>query len=276
MMFEQWLRPSSSDKLVLDDVLERLKRQPEIDAILLAGTTGKETLKPYSDYDLLIVLNEMVEPPSLIITTIEGKLAELYFWNAVAIDEKIENPQTVEANSLAGAFLSMVTKGKIVYDASSRLEDLRKIAPQTHIKDILDHQIYAAWYSVTYNHAQNLRYFSSQDWLYWMALQCRLLYCISNCLSAYFTLRGMPWRGEKEAIRYLQANDPAYLEQFQAAVTAGGIEQQFPQYVQLVEQTLPEGISVWGESYTAVQPQPHITTALIEKHADQWRQWIED
>ena len=275
MKIEEMVRPSLSDNLTLNEIIQKLTNQPEIDAILLAGTTGKNTIKPYSDYDLLIILNEMEAPPSLIITTIDGILTELYFWNASDVEQVVQNPTQVEANSLPGAFVSMVMNGKIAYDASARLEKLRTVAVQTHYAKILDHQIYAAWYSVTYNHAQNLRYFESKDPLYWVALQCRLLYCISNCLSAYFTLRSLPWRGEKEAIRYLQTNEPAYLEQFKVTITAGDIERQFPLYVQLVEQTLPKGMSVWGAGTTAVQAQPHITPERINQHLDQWERWVQ-
>lgn len=186
---------STTANLSLEEVLARLCQQEAIDAILLAGTTGKDTLKPYSDYDLLIVLNGMSDPPSLIITTIDGYLTELYFIQAGTIDEMVQSPQSVSANSLYGAFVSMVTNGEIVHDASGRLATLREVAPQTHYATISDAQLYEAWYSVTYNHAQNVRYFRSNDPLYWDALQCRLLYCISNCLTAYFTLRGLPWLG---------------------------------------------------------------------------------
>ena len=269
------LIPSSvTDELSLDEVLARLRAQPEIDGILLAGTTGKTTLKPYSDYDLLIVLNEMAEPPSLIVTGIDGYLAELYFWRAAAIDEILEAPEQVEANSLHGAFVSMTARGEIVHDASGRLTRLREVAPHTFIESIQDHQRYDAWYSLTYNHAQNLRYFKSQDPLYLEALQCRLLYSISNCLSAYFSLRGLPWRGEKEAIRYLRAHDLVYWAQFLTTVSAGGIQRRFPEYVRLIELTLPAGLPLWPESYIVVQPTPGLTADLIARQTGRWRRWV--
>ena len=87
MELNELMQPSVSDDLSLDEVLARLQQRPEIDAILLAGTTGKATFKPYSDYDLLLILNEMPEPPSLIVTGIGGVLAELYFLQAQRLDE---------------------------------------------------------------------------------------------------------------------------------------------------------------------------------------------
>ena len=266
--------PSSTQYHSLDEVVTRLQQQPEVDAILLAGTTGQADLKPYSDYDLLIVLNEMPTTPSLIITVIDDYLTELYFIKASTLDEMIADPHTVEANTLIGAFTSMVMKGEIIYDESGRLAKLRDIAPQTHFADILDLQVYDSWYSVTYNHAQNLRYYHSQNDLYLDALQCRLLYCISNCLTAYFTLRKLPWRGEKEAIRYLRQHDPAYLELFQSCITAGDIHQQFPKYETLVERTLPDGMSIWGDSYTVVQPHSNLTEESIRQQLDLWEDWV--
>ncbi|WP_420643547.1 hypothetical protein [Candidatus Leptofilum sp.] len=274
MNIAELIRPSVTAELSLDELVERLRQQADIDAILLAGTTGQETLKPYSDYDLLIVLNELPQPPSLIITTIDGVLTELYFLTAAAADEMLANPQTIEANTLHGAFVSMITKGKIVHDATGRLAKLRHIAPKTRFDNILEHQIYGAWYSVTYNHAQNLRYFHSGDSLYWEALQCRLLYCISNCLSAYFTLRKLPWRGEKEAIRYLRAHDPDFLALFQTTITAGGLEQQFPKYEQLVGQCVPDGMPQWPASYTVVQPQAGLTSERINQLVKLWQEWV--
>ncbi|MEO1288144.1 MAG: hypothetical protein AAFV93_10280 [Chloroflexota bacterium] len=265
-----------TQQLPLEEVITRLQQQDEIDGILLAGTTGKETLKPYSDYDLIIVLNDMPITPSLIITTIEGYLAELYFLKASTLDEMLANPTTVEANSLLGAFTSMTVRGEIVYDASGKLTQLRTIADDTHYADILDHQVYSSWYSVTYNHAQNLRYYHSQDPLYLDALQCRLLYCVSNALSAYFTLRRLPWRGEKEAIRYLRENDPSYWDVFQACVNASGIHQQFERYTTLIEATLPDSMSIWGDDYTVIQPHAHLTEESINQHQVIWKQWMNE
>lgn len=276
MNFDQLVAPSSTQNLSLDIVVKRLQQRPEIDAILFAGTTGKASIKPYSDYDLLIVLNKVPTTPSLIITVIDQYITELYFIKAATLDEMIAQPQTVEANSLLGAFTSMVMKGEIIYDASERLAQLRNIAPETHYEDILDHQVYSSWYSVTYNHAQNLRYYHSQDPLYLDALQCRMLYCISNCLSAYFTLRRLPWRGEKEAIRYLRQNDTDYLALFQSCVTAGDIHQQFARYEQLVEHTLPDGITIWADSYTVVQPHQNLTEDSIREQLNLWETWIDE
>ncbi|MEM9777386.1 MAG: hypothetical protein AAF902_22600 [Chloroflexota bacterium] len=274
MKLKNLLKPSLTDPMSLQEVVAKLQAQEDIDAILFAGSTGKETLKSYSDYDLLIILNEMASPPSLLITTIDGILSELYFLQASAADDILQHPRKVEANTLHGAFVSMIARGKIAYDASGRLKRLRTAAPQTQIDQVLDHQIYSAWYSVTYNHAQNLRYYHSEDQLYLTALQCRLLYCISNCLSAYFTLRGLPWRGEKDAIRYLQQNDPAYLELFQMTVSAGPVEKQFPIYEKLVEQTLVDGWPKWPSQYTVLQPHYDLSEEKIAAMHRVWNRWV--
>ena len=274
MTITNTINTSSTQNTPLDEVLKRLQAQPEVDAILLAGATGTESPKPYSDYDILVVLNEMPVTPSLIITVVDTILTEVYFIKAATMDEMIANPETVEANSLLGAFTSMVVRGEIAYDASGRLTRLREVAPQTHYDEILAHQVYSSWYSLTYNHQQNLRYYHSLDDLYLDALQCRMLYCISNCLSAYFTLRELPWRGEKEAIRYLRQHDPVYLEQFKATVSAGDIHAQFPQYEKLVDLTLPVGMSLWADSYTVVQPHADLTEASIRAHLDLWEGWV--
>ena len=39
-------------------LVERLKKSPRVDGLMLLGSTGQSTLNAFSDRDLLIVLNE--------------------------------------------------------------------------------------------------------------------------------------------------------------------------------------------------------------------------
>jgi hypothetical protein len=65
--------------LSLPDVIARLTAHPELESLLLMGSTAQDTLTPASDYDLLAVMTTLPEPLGLVHTTIDQRLAEVYF-----------------------------------------------------------------------------------------------------------------------------------------------------------------------------------------------------
>src|SRR4051812_34689529 len=79
---------TSLDEVIasLDEVIASLSARPAVDAVLTMGSTATGALHPASDYDLLVVLSEMPVPVFLAMTTIDGRMAELYFTTTQTLD----------------------------------------------------------------------------------------------------------------------------------------------------------------------------------------------
>jgi hypothetical protein len=91
---------------------------------------------------------------------------------------------------------------------------------------------------------------------------------LSEVCRAYYTVRHLPWQGEKEAIRYLQDHDPGYLALFRECIAAVDRARRLNLYEQLVVHTLAPVGKPWTPGITAVylrdtdQHPTHVDTAL--------------
>src|SRR5260370_14337556 len=93
----------------LDVVVTRLARHREVESIAILGSGAKGILNPASDYDVLVVLSEMPVPVSLVLTTIERRLAEVVFFSADTIEEWLAT-ETFYAGSYATSMFRRVQK----------------------------------------------------------------------------------------------------------------------------------------------------------------------
>jgi hypothetical protein len=77
--------------LSLRDVIARLSAQTDVESLLPMGSTGQDALRPASDYDLLAIMSNPPEPLGLVHTSIDGRLAEIYFITATALEPILES-----------------------------------------------------------------------------------------------------------------------------------------------------------------------------------------
>ncbi|HEX8906187.1 MAG TPA: hypothetical protein VF771_15165, partial [Longimicrobiaceae bacterium] len=96
--------------------------------------------------------------------------------------------------------------------------------------------IYDAWLTVGYNVAHARRYLLSVDPVAREAVDVRLLYSLMEVVGHYFTVRRVPWRGEKPALRYLMRHDPGYLDRLRRCL----VEADRQRKVELYEERLFE------------------------------------
>jgi hypothetical protein len=93
-------------------------------------------------------------------------------------------------------------------------------------------------------------------------------------LGAYFRVRGEPWEGEKQAIRYLVAHDPEYLEMFRQSLAETNRERKVQLYEQLAALTLAPLGGLWGDGATAIQfeikPDEELSPGVVETTLTFW------
>lgn len=251
------MRPVTSvahtNSMTLDVVLARLAAQDAVDGILLMGSTGSGILTPTSDYDLLLVLATPPTPLNIVNTWVDGRLTEVYCTTAAAIERIVADPAAWPDASAEGAIVNWLRTGRIAYDRAGRLErasETARAAPPPALPG--ESEIYGAWMKVGYNVAQIHRYLASDDPVSHLAVDLRLLYSLDEVIAHYFTVRRLPRRGEKAAIRYLADRDPDYLDRLRRCLAEPDRRRKVQRYEELARLTLAPAGELWAAGTTAV------------------------
>jgi hypothetical protein len=246
---------SCSNALTLDDVISRLARHLAVDGVLLVGSTGLPALTPASDYDMIVVLNEMPVPIHVALTHIDNRLTDVIFFSAAAIERILGQESLADlVDTLEGKLIRWLQAGQIAFDRAGRLGEARsKVQSGQWLRTAGDGEIYAAWFSVNYNVQQTRRMMTSPDPVYLWAVDFRLLYQLADLWGSYFRIRGLPWDGEKGAIRYFQAHDPGYLDLFRTCLAEADRSRKVQLYEQLAALTLAPVGGLWPDGATAIQ-----------------------
>jgi predicted nucleotidyltransferase len=224
--------PAVTASWSLDQVVDALRRAPEIEAVALIGSAAGG-LRPWSDLDLLVVLGDGAPPLSSLATRIDGRFADVLFFRAA----DLSRPDVRIAHWLS--------TGRVLFD---RTEVFSRVPPAPALEPNYA-QRYGTADHASYNLAHTRRMLAAGDPLYQRALDWRFLYQLLDLWQGYFRLRGLPSRGEKEDIRYLAAHDSDWLELFERCLHETDRPRRVELYAQLVAATVGE---VWSGDVTAV------------------------
>ena len=146
------------------------------------------------------------------------------------------------------------------------------------LKPIGDSDLSGPWRVVNYNLQVVRRYLLSDDPLHLMTADIRMaIYGPGDLFWNYFTIRKVFWRGEKQAIRYLQEHDPAYLSLFNRFLGESDRTAKFALYVQLAADTVAPIGALWREGDTImVVDDPEVTPAMERQALDFWEDLVRD
>jgi hypothetical protein len=242
---------SENSALSFDELLARLSERELVEGVLVMGSAGSAALTPASDYDLLVVLSKEVQPLFLVVTAVEGRMAELYFATTAQIASLGAGDPLEGYEATMAAWLR---SGRIIFDRAGLLARAQRTAQaDQRVKKAGPNERYNLWFGVNYNLRQTRRILTSDDPVYQMTVDLRLLYTLMDLFSGYFTLRGLPWQGEKQAIRHLAAHDPSYLELFQQCLAEPERTRKVKLYERLAQLTLAPVGALWPPEATAVQ-----------------------
>lgn len=230
----------------LTTVIENLKSRDEVDAVFLAGSHAAGTQNSHSDFDVVIVLTENTKKIDSIFTWIGDIFADVIFFDHSDLDFFRGRTQGFSANERnTGKFLSWLEKSDIKFDKSGTLSALKTdvasfdlIVPQREREDVCQ--------KINYNFVVNKRYFESGDVLYHEALEIRLLYSVMEVITGYFSLRNIPWRGEKAAISYLKERDRDFYGLFASYTKSAVLEEKFELYKEMTGRVFPLGFKHWS------------------------------
>lgn len=253
----------------LDDLIARLQQHATVNGILLMGSTAT-TPTPDSDYDLLLVVNELPAPVHLILTDVAARLTEVYVQTPRQIDDLIKSEQPISTHTFDGALVRWLQTGRIVFDRHERLQRAQKqlqFNPRLVPPD--ETERYSTWFRINYNVLQTRRMLHAADPWYHQAVDFRLLYSLPEVLIGYLKLRELPWQGEKWALRYIQEHDPMFFDLWQRCIAALDRTAKFALYEQMAAHALEPAGGMWPPGTTTVdfagdadaQPE-HVQVAL--------------
>jgi hypothetical protein len=243
--------------MTLDVVIARLSSHGAVDGILVMGSGGTDKMHPASDYDLYVLLARQPAPLYLVLTAIDGRLAEIYFNSVEVFDGYLAADEDSDTQGLDMTVVRWLQTGHITFDRSGRLAKGReKFSEGEWVRPADELARYQVWFSVNYNLRQTKRMLASPEPVYQTTVDLRLLYTIMEVWSAYFKLRDIPAMGEKGEIRYLAEHDPDYLAMFRACLSERDRTRKVDLYEQLAGHALAPMGGLWAPDATAVQFRP--------------------
>lgn len=244
---------SQTSELSLAEVLSRLESHDEVMGILLNGSTASGELTPTSDFDIALVFATLDVPARLITTWIDGRFAEVFCTTVVAVERIVADSTSWPADtSEEEGVLRWLRLGRIVHDPTSFLERAASIAGT--VPTALPGEIasYQAWWKINYNVVHMRRYLASSDPLSRQAASLRFLYSLMDLVSHYFTVRRIPWDGEKAAILYWESHDPGFWTRLQRTMDEPDLGRKRERYGELAQETLALVGGLWPANAMSV------------------------
>ncbi len=244
-------QPALPSDRSFEQILSHLETNPHVHGLLTIGSRPLGRAGPESDFDLVVVVDDALASLSVALTTIEGRPADLIFVTTAQLERW---PEPVGERAWAPAQLARWLRGgQIAFDRHGRLADAQRRAQALVLDEVNDaHSRYATWFGVNYNLAQTRRMWVSADPTYRLAVELRLLYSLNDVWHAYFRLRDLPQRGEKDQIRYLAEADPVFLRDFQTLLGERETDQRLTLYVSVAATALAPAGGLWPEAASAV------------------------
>lgn len=209
-----------------------------------------------------------------------GSMADLIFSTIDEIDRLVtaENME-VATYSIAGTILRWMETASIAIDRNGRLVRLQErsrsglelIPPQeADIRSRVD--------KASCNLAHTGRMLSSDGTAYLTAIDLRLLYQLSDLMADYFVVRGVPWRGEKAAVRYWRAHHREFLDLVRVCMAETDRFRKVELYGKLATMTMAPAGGLWGDGHTGLWlvDEPEMTADSVQEAMVFWETLIDD
>ena len=257
-----------------ESLVEHLKTSPRVDGLMLLGSTGQSTLNAFSDRDLLIVLDECDLKITNGAVFCDDVLVDLVFTTRQQVEDLIAaEPGLLSLSESRASFFNWVPSGAIALDRGGCLARLRDALGRRSSPKLTEGESIKRVDRALYNLAQTRRMSRSPDSVYQQAVDLRMLYQLADLMVDYFNLRGLPWRGEKEAIRYWQSFDAGYLDLFMRCYWERRRPERVSLYAELVKATIEPVDFQWdtdGPNFV-LSPPKDMTRENLERAQRFWQ-----
>jgi hypothetical protein len=233
---------SVTEQLSLDETLHYLTQSPLVDGIAEFGSRTSQDASTASDYDVLVLITQLPTPVFQLITSIQGRLADVVLVETDTADTLLatgEHP-TVLFDAL---FARKMQTARIHYDRSGRLNAVQKLVTSvawntTTRAPSASSRWPHIWFWQSFGLLQLERMAQSHDLIHRLAVDMLLTACLAGTWRSYFDVRGLPWDGEKAALRYWMEHDVPYFQTVQRCLGAANQQERLVAYRELVQHTI--------------------------------------
>ncbi|MCA9926685.1 MAG: hypothetical protein KC421_30165 [Anaerolineales bacterium] len=242
--------PSQTANWSLKGVIARLAAQPSVQSVLIIGSLRHNELTDDSDFDVVIVLDNLPQAWFVGVTQIDHRFTDLIFVNHTEIEHIHQLDAPVANKHPLVPIIRWLQDGALQFNRSPILEEVQaKVQTQPWVLSIDDTAVYEAWFSINYNLAQARRMAASHNSLYQQVAAIRTaVYGHSDIWFGYFTMRKLAWAGDKTAVSYLQTHDPEFLAAYQQFITTTNLQDKMKAYeTAAIIATAPQG-GLWPEN----------------------------
>lgn len=208
------------------------------------GSTATQR-KPYSDIDMVIILDDHAPDLFTSFTFFHGVILDLYFFKTARLRELLHGDTTISRSSIEGKLIAWLHAGSIVYDPTHILTELKESISISDLNSQSSKDQYNIWFGICFNYYHNKRYFDSNDLRYLDALEVRLLHSLFDLLLARIAFSNSVWTGEKEALLHLEQHDSQFLVNYLQCLRASGLKNKFSLYADLAQQTASLYRPIW-------------------------------
>lgn len=240
---------TSTVKTSLDQVVDRLRANPRVDGLMLAGSADERM--PDSDIDLVVLVTDESVPHRHACTWIEHCFTDLVFLTTIEADgiQSGAVPESLAADDgVRRWMLAALCDARILFDRSGRLAAMRTaLAASPPDLQPSDEDPFQLWDHLNYVLTSSVRYARSGDPLYRDAFALRMTTALADAMLGYFSVRRLPWRGEKEALRFWEREDPSYRTAFLACLHESDAPRKLDLYRRLLERCLEPVGPLWTE-----------------------------
>ncbi len=246
---------TTTSELTFDDFVARLAESALVHGVIVFGTSAL-TITDASDYDVLVVLDQDPLPVRSGITWVAGRLTDLAFARAAAVRHLEEiGPAAPLTDDWPGRLRVWMTTGTIAFDRYGLLRRVKgRLGTLPRPVQVSDAECFRRWDHTNYNLAQSARYALANDETYREAFDLRMSYQLADVMIDYFRVRGLPWPGEKDAIRYWNARDPVFKQLLLACLREPDRDQRFSLYGEAVAAALEPVGGAWPNQATSMTP----------------------
>lgn len=233
--------------MTLNDLIQNLKSKEEIDAVFVTGSQGLGEQKSYSDIDLAVIFKENKEKLFSVFQFIDDKPADIFFYDSATL-QKLISDEIIAANTMEGVLVSWLSKGDIVFDKSGALTSLKVRYSELEKKLEVPKIEVSKWESlINSGYIVNKRYFESGNQEYHELLEIKFLQDLYNIFMGYFEFRNIPWRGEKQMLRFMKEKDVEFYNLYTSCLKASSTKEKFEIYSELVKKVFYGGYGLWDK-----------------------------
>ncbi|MDP9369910.1 MAG: hypothetical protein M3Q03_16840 [Chloroflexota bacterium] len=176
----------------------------------------------------------------------------MYCTTIPAIERVVGDPAAWCDGSEEAILVTWLQEGRLVSDRAGRIAMAQNRVRGAPLPLPAERDIEEAWREIGYNVAQLQRYLASDDPATQIAADLRLLYSLFEVAARYFTVRRLPWRGEKAAVHYWSTQDPEYLNVLSQCLVEPDRQRKANLYEDLARRTLAPVGGLWEIGTTVV------------------------